>query len=1651
MLRQEGLFPEIELAGRARGVFEVEQVRRREGRESTSIGAAVEDTIVGLLAEDAEVTRPRPAPVAPVNLDIDMDPRDRTRFDEDVAARPPQVDPFVREIERTLFPERFQIEEEQRGLTSETRIATIEAMLGIEPVEFDDPRSGITTGNDKMSRLRTIFEDLGGGTDTRLTTMQRRRVFELMTGTEPDEMLGPFGLGVWPDTLAFVGSNALRALTVPLIPEGTLPGVLDPIATEASRPITVIAAGTPVMRFGSSFARAFPAEVAAGLAAQEAAERVGNEWLAWPAVLGAGIIAGGVFSRGTTIFEEATRIHLAHETALRRAMPKAFEYGRTQGDDAIARATVIFPENAFANRTPGMIGGGGVDDPLTFIRRPSDPGESLQRHGYRDRSQRIAPSAIEQRLWGFEPIVSGLSRSDITFNIASWIVNFPFRSIGKQVATARHALVDPAFRVFARQADNIDSIANYTMATAERRMRQAFRFSDDYRLPDLDGVVDDIVGAPTLQDVAERLPLYASRLTDDQIQIIRDLDKDFSGFRAALTERGDTFIPRPSVMEGGIELPRGRRMRPGEVEPIAVRNVSIGTTIAPDNAHSMANAMNSRMQFAPPWEATGTYVRQLGARNNALYLTDYFKSLTDANGKPLYTTPKTRLLEGDFADKEFVQGFRELQGRMDALQRAGVRLRGRQANAINSFLYDPMFEDIDDVIEQFGRVRVDDLVIRDVFPLTALPERNKLAEIVERLEASLPRTPTGRISVSAANRNAVEQLGRVRALMFVRMALESHGGRLSDIVDELALESSQAIDIATRARPRQIPDASAYAETLTGWVDIIRAGTRDEQVEVAFDAFNRQMRAALDPVIARGERAGMTLADINRSVEQIQNLIKVLRPRYKLLLRESQRAGPGENVIQNVWPLQGLAFPTEISNAANAIIRRIGGDEDIVTAINNMQRAMTATLDDSGPGIQGLMGFYDRPDIFAKAFMGHYGVARSPEAFGKFLLRFDEMARLSHRSSAVDWARSGLRIGGTDTEFMVKGLGQLPVIGVPIDIANRMFGAFGDMYRLQWADAMLEQELRGGRSLSEIKASGDMRRIADEANSMTGYSQRHFGGRFGQIMLYAPRFFQARMEVAARALMGIPGHRTLDRRLAQRSMFRMISLGTGLTVALNFMLGNDTDFMPFRDKDGNGTVDPRVLQDGGYYNPNFLRVRAFNRDWSLFGTWDSLARVLVSSMSDNPLSGFRGLLAGVPSQTWDQLTGESLMRDPVKTPAERAAHILKSFIPFSAEEGFSGIVDAYRAGRADDPAGVLGGLATTTGEIFGLKSSLLALEDMRNEQAKVVSQGATDNYWELTEPQQREVDEEEGITRRLAELNMLSERAVKDNPDIVLDVTFRGRENNIATSENVLKRLIVRAMEDRTIDSVEAKTIAEAYRTAERDIAIANQALFSNPYVSELLTGKSRDKNLWNLWADKWHGVELHLLDEDFGLYDFRSRNEERAEILRQAVAAGVPEDYILGVGPDSYRDHKWESPEVRIIAQRMEQAERWANETGYTEIDDTAWDTVKTLFGVEQQTYDQWRLHEIDKIVSAGFFDSSVAPYDRASRHVRSESEIVAAYSDIRKVLYSDWLNEHGGDPMMLEAIRWRFIPDVRNSKSELDLIDALQEMRRIREAARQ
>lgn len=785
----------------------------------------------------------------------------------------------------------------------------------------------------------------------------------------------------------------------------------------------------------------------------------------------------------------------------------------------------------------------------------------------------IVPSPIAENVIGLRTIQPGLVRSETIGNFFKDLIG----KMGIQTVEA-DPMANAAMRERARVRTAIESNAN-VLGTEGVDILKVFTFDKQGRIPDLAGVDTTITGAPTIQDVAARLPLFRDSLTDAQKTALSELKNKVEPYHSLLTEVGVEVASRSDIMDGGFYLPRGRAALEGADEPIKVGGGRRGTKKGfekPATFNSMADGINAGFEYSQIGQSLTAYAFDAGTRATDAHVVNYFKALTDDTGNLIGETVKMRLIR---QNPELAAKIEAVNATLTKLKRNIGALTQRQLDVIDLWQHDPEYSDIDTLLDGLATMK--------------------------------------------------------------------------------------------------------------------------------------------------GGQPAVTLPELRTLYENARNDLQALKPEYKLALRKAQTT-PRDQGIINLPSLQGWTFPDEITNAANQILSKEGrltghlSDAiNIVNAFNNLYRGIRATLDDSALGIQGLLGFYGKPESFAKAFVVNikaWGIG-GDKVLGKFMTEFDAKAVKEGKLTSSEWSRAGLHLGGATSEFNLgQGLGDKiggTISNLPaVRQANRVFGYFGDVLRLQWADGELATQM-AKRTLNQIKESGDSGKIANGANVMTGWTTGKAAGSFGDILLFAPKFLQARLETVAKAGMGMRPGATLDQRMARNSMLRLIGIGVVLTIAGNMLAGeDDTDFRPIVD---------------GKRNGKFMRIKYKGNYYSLFGTWDSLLGVFINIGTGKPLQALRNLGSGLTAGAFDLITGRDYNYKAVRdTPMHFLQWLGNSIVPFSAgqiPQGVKKFAGGLIDGKVDE---TIGGGVNVLSQFVGIKS--YPAEDWKTNKAKLGLPIYTDPY-----------------------------------------------------------------------------------------------------------------------------------------------------------------------------------------------------------------------------------------------------------------------------------------------------------------------------------
>jgi len=712
----------------------------------------------------------------------------------------------------------------------------------------------------------------------------------------------------------------------------------------------------------------------------------------------------------------------------------------------------------------------------------------------------------------------------------------------------------------------------------------------------------------------------------------------------------------------------------------------------------------------------------------------------------------------------------------------------------------------------------------------------------------------------------------------------------------------------------------------------------------------------------------------------------------------------GHALISREFNMGQMSFPAELANTVDSIFRsefpttgKYKYLSETIRSFNQLYASTTATLDHSAVGIHGLLGMYNDPNVTAKVFatdLKAWGT-RGEELLGKFIDDFNRQAINSGRLTSEDWARQKLRIGGEDTEFMMGGAKGVSLLRKTplIKEANRAFGFYGDFLRLKQADGEIADLMRTtGKSKDELIESGEAAGIAEGANATTGYSGKQFGGSVGDIALYAPKFLAARINNVVRTVTATvtdpvgaveavpfvgrklrqitPGTRDIpiERRMARRAILRTIGSVVTLTYSINAAQGRETDMrLTFIDDDGNIR-----------YNSNFMRIRAFGRDISLFGTYDSLMRMIVLVGTGQPLDAFRGMASGSVANAWDIISEKDAMGEPARAdwmPGDNSwlaatGHVLESFAPFAGDELPHVIEKTWKGIGESSPATVGKAAGTMVMEIFGMKSAPLGYYDLINDIAKE----------KRGEPLPSDIDiplipeaieelpgkavgkigeglKKIGVERGLEQLGIRPTdeeiAAMKEKSPTAIGGDVGWDPDNLSKGERRAIMNDPRMIE--YLDLFDASTqgglsqafdnLEKSYVGLEMDLIAAMESDGQNPRFGDLISRMKANRSaIWGFFEDSNKEElgeedleEMHIADK-FGLrywsrpfepdpasgyLDWEKRDKEGMEILNEAMA--VDPSYVgyvidpSGPNENNYRSKRFNDQRVKDMVEERE------------------------------------------------------------------------------------------------------------------------------------
>ena len=490
------------------------------------------------------------------------------------------------------------------------------------------------------------------------------------------------------------------------------------------------------------------------------------------------------------------------------------------------------------------------------------------------------------------------------------------------------------------------------------------------------------------------------------------------------------------------------------------------------------------------------------------------------------------------------------------------------------------------------------------------------------------------------------------------------------------------------------------------------AGLDVEDLAQALD-----VRVGANAVGRRGVNFGKSPVELRAATQALNSQLKEIMPEWTALKKRAAQTPLGEGRI-DLPGLRGTSFPAEVAGAANRRLQTMQPATGQLTAplraasaTNALLRMAGSTLDVSGMALQGLLGAALDARAYGTAVRTSVRSWWNADSLGAYLRDFDTRAAAAGKPTSRDWAAVGQRLGSSLTEYTGEGLpaalrrayeGSIPGLGLnPIRGANRQFGVFGDVLRNELSDTAYEIAKRAGKISGDERAV--MADIARSSNRMTGWTTRRFGGDWGELAEFAPRYFQANIETLLSGVQGALPARGLISKVvapeadmaqaqARNALLRLIGLGTLFTVAVNEARGYETDF--------------EVVKDGRR-NPNFMRMRDLGgQDVSVFGFYDRLVALVANAVTGNEVGAARSFLnAPLVGRAWDLIAGENVIGERTRDdPRQFAEYLLGAVAPFSARSYLEG-AQQVRAGETGK------GLAEVAVGATGLRGTPLSPGD----------------------------------------------------------------------------------------------------------------------------------------------------------------------------------------------------------------------------------------------------------------------------------------------------------------------------------------------------
>ena len=371
-------------------------------------------------------------------------------------------------------------------------------------------------------------------------------------------------------------------------------------------------------------------------------------------------------------------------------------------------------------------------------------------------------------------------------------------------------VVDALWNLRTRVINNAEKLADAQTLRIAPTVKRVFK-------PDKNGQIQSLINidaslpsvAPTIQDVAARLPRFLPHLNQEQIQALEELRKITAPHKKVLEESRRELGLRPDIIDGGFYVPRGNILLDDlDSGTIIVKRLGVPQSQVKAARHpSMAEAILNGAEYPSLAKAIDALVKSTGQTVGDNFFAAAMRAMRNEDGIRIGRTAKELVIEES----------PEVFEKMEILRAASTRLKGliKQKNQkalkeMDRFIEDPGIDDIDQLITLFSNKRT---VLRGTL------KGAKLNQAEEALENLLVELKAYKEVYDYEMKTIAAQLGRKEIggkEQFPRL----HGVSFADIF------ATRANDLINKEIAVTAKDKTQYLkEALHGTNGIMRATT----------------------------------------------------------------------------------------------------------------------------------------------------------------------------------------------------------------------------------------------------------------------------------------------------------------------------------------------------------------------------------------------------------------------------------------------------------------------------------------------------------------------------------------------------------------------------------------------------------------------------------------------------------------------------------------------------------------------------------------------------------------------------------------------------------------------------------------------------------